>query len=334
MLREEIVSGALQLRSALAEGGILKVLRISAGAAKAETDVKVKNELVLKAFQQFTITSANFSGAASKIQDIMGLSALNSPAFWSALTTPERSREAHEALFSVEFAITHLPKIVELLSQDSMTQEIFLFHGQDLASGRLKLILPESTGAASRPQRIVDALLSISLLYEAFADIDKLPISTLSVIACDAGSDKSFDFLGVADLMKAVKELLLSVWDRVVFFREQQVAHRLELIASSLPIIEKLGDLQRENKIGPEEGELIRRKIVEGVTKFIGSGSTIPGMRERSALDPRVLMAPEPKLLNSSSDPAKNFLNQEEPFDSRGDRDFLDRHQEGNPDTD
>lgn len=38
----------------------------------------------------------------------------------------------------------------------------------------------------------------------------------LSVIGCDSGSDKSFDFLGAAEIVNCVKDIILSFWNKVV----------------------------------------------------------------------------------------------------------------------
>ena len=59
------------------------------------------------------------------------------------------------------------------------------------------------------------------------------------VIACDSGSDKSFDFLGVATVIECVKELILSLWNRVIYFSEYRMSERIKLVAEALPVIEK-----------------------------------------------------------------------------------------------
>jgi len=94
-----------------------------------------------------------------------------------------------------------------------------------------------------------------------------------------------------------VKEIILSLWDRIMFFRERQIAQRVELVAKSLPVINEIWNLENENKIGHEEAELLRIKLIDSVQKFITCGAVIPEMLERSTFDPHELMMPEPKLL-------------------------------------
>jgi hypothetical protein len=322
MLRRELILGAQQLNDALEKSGVLRV--IPRVGRQPTNDAKEQNAPIFNAFRRYSLSSADFSYAARTIKHIMGLDPLDDPSFWASLS--KESKEMYDVYQAMTFTQRYLPLIIGMLQQETIAEmSPLLSVGIGQSPGKLTVILPEPPGTVSRPQRLIDALSSISLLYEAFADLERAPRSDLSVIACDAGSDKSFDFLGLANLMKAVKELLLSVWDRVVFFREQQVAQRLDLIASSLPIIDKLGDLQRENKLGPEECELIRRKIVEGVTKFLTSGSAIPEMGERSNFDPYLLMAPEPKLLTTNSEKDTDASNPEDSPVEKERQEFLDR---------
>jgi len=131
--------------------------------------------------------------------------------------------------------------------------------------------------------------------------MENQPENTLSVVACDSGSDKSFDLLGAAKIITCVKELILSVWDRAVFFREKQVAQRLELMTQSLPILEKVSVLEREGHLAPEQAELVRRGVSEGLRQFLACGAVIPEMVGSSHFEPRQLMAAEPKLLTVGS---------------------------------
>ena len=70
-------------------------------------------------------------------------------------------------------------------------------------------------------------------MYEGCARIHKENENGLSVVAIDSGGDKSFDFLGVAKVMEEIRQIVLDLWDRVVFFRERKFEHRLELITGA-----------------------------------------------------------------------------------------------------
>ena len=52
--------------------------------------------------------------------------------------------------------------------------------------------------------------------------------------------------------------------------------------------------------LSADDGELTRNAIVDGVTKFLSSGSMIKEIRERTTFDERSLMAPEPALASQN----------------------------------
>jgi hypothetical protein len=152
----------------------------------------------------------------------------------------------------------------------------------------------------STPTRLVTVLESIIEIYEVVSDIGDKPSTDLSVVSCDSGSDKAFDFLGLAKTIQEVKEIILGVWDKIIFYKENKVGKNIELIVKALPAIDKIGDMEKKKTISPEKAELLRRKLISGVTKFVDSGSIIPEINDRTYYNPRELMAPQHKMLTSS----------------------------------
>jgi hypothetical protein len=121
----------------------------------------------------------------------------------------------------------------------------------------------------------------------------------LSVVGCDSGSDKTFELMGAAPVIDAVRDLIVSVWDRVVFYRALPAAQRYRQAAESLPVLDLVRERLDAGEMAPEQAELLRRRIVEGTGKFLVSGATIPELQERAYANPRTLMAPAPKLLSA-----------------------------------
>ena len=149
----------------------------------------------------------------------------------------------------------------------------------------------------STPERLILMLEALEGLYQASAQVLKCDISSLSVLSCDSGSDKSFDFLGVAKVIQCVKEIILSFWDRVVYFREDKTEKQLDLIANSLPILKTISDMKTRREIEPESAELLKKQVIESVRKFANAGTTIPEIEKFTTFNPRQLMKPERKLL-------------------------------------
>ena len=55
--------------------------------------------------------------------------------------------------------------------------------------------------------------------------------------------------------------------------------------------------MEKNKKIGNEQAESLKRRIIEGSTKFVKSGAMIPEIEKEAKQNPRQLLAPEPKLL-------------------------------------
>ncbi|MEW8383370.1 MAG: hypothetical protein AB2704_16075, partial [Candidatus Thiodiazotropha taylori] len=163
----------------------------------------------------------------------------------------------------------------------------------------ISVLVVEDKGQFSSPKRLTYALDAISNLYSVFAIIEGEGANDLIVLACDSGSDKSFDFLGLAKLTEQVKETIIAIWDRRVFYRQRHVSESLSLISESLPIIEKISELKESGKLEPEQAELLKRQAIAGATQFIEAGAIIPELEGVSSHSPKQLLKPEPKLLVS-----------------------------------
>lgn len=296
MRRQEIVEGISQVVAALKETNIRKALESALERGRSTADKPIRQE-TLEAFKKYMFAAHQFTPAARRIAEMFKLDVLEDPSFWATLTI-DANEPVHSVYSNIHFTVEYLPRLIELLQPEG--RRLIQQGGPDEAAGPvLTLMLPEGEHEFSRPQRISEALMGVTYLYEAVATMESIPENSLLVLTCDSGSDKSFDLFGAAKVITGVKEIILSLWDRIVFYREEKVAHRLELVTASLPILEKLSQLQNDNAIEPEQAELLRRKIVDGVSQFVTSGATIPEMGGRSHVDPRQLMAPEPKLLTT-----------------------------------
>ena len=157
---------------------------------------------------------------------ILELDILLEPSFWASIfkfadkmsssdAEDARSLPRHEldvgflfkASSSIRFAKEYLPKIIDLLSQKYKSDII----GKDKSlpddlKGKeiLTVILTEEDRNFSSPERITVILDSISKLYSAVAELKGLKAGDLSVLSCDSGSDKSFDFLGAGKVISEV----------------------------------------------------------------------------------------------------------------------------------
>jgi hypothetical protein len=298
MRRSEIIEGVRQVVDAINESNILSAFKHILTNQK-NTD---KNAQFLAALRKYAIAAHNFNYAARRVVTIFNLDILEDPTFWAA-ATDTTARISSRVWERVDFAHKYAPQIIELLNREYSNSaqnnaEPIISNGKEMKL--LSVTIFENDKRLSSPQRLINVLESVNTFYTVCAYIHEESPDTLSVVACDSGSDKSFDFLGVAKLIECVTQLIENMWDRVVFFREKQLEVRMDLINKSLPIYEKLDELEKGKKMAPELAEKLRRNISSGVNKFIESGASIPEVDARSTYNSRSLLSPVQKLLVSA----------------------------------
>jgi len=292
--REEILAGISQVVAALRQTAVSNAIK----GMLSPRDESMHRPEALEGFKQYLLAAQRYNSVAETVAKTFGFDRLVDAKFWTA----KSNEELHRFYFKLQSAEELLPRLAELIRPEegrlASTDTAAPEKGRDSI---LTLVLPEEAHQHSRPERISQVLLGITAIYEVLATMEAAPENTLVVLGCDSGSDKSFDLLGLSKIVVGVKEIILSLWDRIVFHRELQVAQRLEVISASLPVLEKLSVMEKQEKFGPEQAELLRRKILEGINQFVSSGATIPEMAARGQFEPRKLMAPAPKLLTTGS---------------------------------
>lgn len=168
------------------------------------------------------------------------------------------------------------------------------------------ILIEKDEHEISNPDRLISVLVGVKLLYQVAAHLEGLSDSDLGVIGCDSGSDKSFDFIGAGGSIHRVKEIILSAWDRVIFYQEHKMEKRIEIIAKTLPVIEEIN--KKKKKLGVEQAKLLERAAMDGIRKILESGAMIPEIQEKTSYNPRELLAPQPKLLTHQDPPEESSV--------------------------
>ncbi|MBV8897593.1 MAG: hypothetical protein JO051_13865 [Acidobacteriaceae bacterium] len=293
MRRIEIAATIMRVIAAVEESGLANL----AERAREPRGDRPIGEF-LEVFRRFSELSRFFGPAERELLDIFDLEDLETNAFWQeVIVTGLESPPVRSAMIGVNRLRNYLPRVVRLFQNDAAKAYEAVSQNRLPNSGVLSAILIEDRGQASRPARIIDAIRSITQMYEVCATLVNAEPDSLSVIGCDSGSDKSFDFLGVSSAIQALKELILGIWDRTVFYRQARNEANLNQALKSLGVIEEISRLQSEGKIDHEHGERLKHQAVTGAAAFINCGMLIPEIADHASYDPRVLLAPQPKLL-------------------------------------
>ena len=162
--------------------------------------------------------------------------------------------------------------------------------------GLLTVILNEDAEKNSSPDRFVQMFEAINLFYESFAILEKKD-SKIVLADCDSGDAKSFDFLGDKRIITLMKELILELWDRVMFNREKQLESRIDSISNDLLIFDAIQELEKNKSLKQVEAKAVRDQIQQGAVRFIATGATIPEMDQHTTFIPKALMTPQAKLV-------------------------------------
>ena len=291
MTRDEITSSAEQLVKAIESAGISELTDINA-------EQKTLQDYLLS-FKEYNILAEQFSDGALYLESALGFSQLRDPNPWIEMSKQDASK--------AESPFHHLPGILDTLSSISNLlaneKESVIERGNQTLT---LIVLGSSTSNGSPPSRICEAIESIELFYQACGYLNKTPDSDLSVFSCDSGKDMYFDIQGDAQLIEAVKDLILSIWERVVFYRNRSLQDRISLLTNSLPALDSIAELEMNGSLSASEGERVRTAIAEGAKKFLSSGAIIKEIRNHSTFDERSLMALDKKAPKENNGHAKN----------------------------
>jgi hypothetical protein len=255
---------------------------------------------IMHIFQRYAVAAHAFGAVERKVAELFDLQHLAEPDFWASIIfRPMRGPESQAFIESAVRGAKGLASLQELVAPEAIEIPAPSAGQPATALERFSIIVIEDKGRLSRPARLVNVLQGVTSLYDIHAFLLSLPADTLLVAACDSGSDKAFDFLGVAKAIEALKETILSLWDRVVFFRERKLLVNVRLVAEALPVLAEISALAERKAIDPEQAEILRRQVIDGATQLVEAGAIMPELAAPTHRDFRALAVPEPKLLGA-----------------------------------
>lgn len=295
MQRRTITEGFRRLVDDLDRTGVVKALDQAYEGFRKE-GVKANIKVPLEPFKRFALLFESYDQPTREIARIFEVDVIADTSIWEALV----SEAARDAVLELRMRLRPLhnqaPKILALLSRDYELGPVSKESKQPTEK-LLTVTLVENENQESSPSRLVHLLEGVSDLYSGFATLGGAADNDLKVVGCDSGSDKSFDFLGAAEIIKQVRIFIVQLFDRVVFYRQTRMQVGLDLISQSLPIMDEIENLKNKGTITPEAAEIAKRKIFSGATKFVESGAITDDMNAAASHSPRLLMRPETRLL-------------------------------------
>lgn len=311
MLRSELMQATVDLCALIDRLKLKEVLQ----AAFQKT--RLDGLVALTTFSQLDAWYSGASPAVHKLVRIFDLNDLFSPIFWAQSVKnsddssggPPRIKVA-EIFNTVRFTRDKAPLFVAMLARDGDPPSIE--PSTDITapqtSNVIRVMMAEDAGESSTPERVVEVMKSLTELYTALAILHGEVENGLSVIGCDSGSTKVFDFRGSGELIREIKNLIIDTYREVAFRKESKDSINLENAAKRLAILERVAELRDKQALSHEAAGRIERGIVSGLTKFFDAGLVIPEIHAIQLPQPESLLRPEGKYLlspPSDSPPAK-----------------------------
>ena len=297
MLRSEIVSSIDELNEALEECNLVQLFR-NIGEEGGRAAPRISSAIIDSA-QKYSRISSSFETETQRLVEILDLEVLEEADFWARVMHGEESRPlVHDMIRKLSYARDVLPRLKEVISQEaSLEFEKYSIEGRE----RIEILLFEEE-KVSKPSRIAKTLDGVEGLYSVCAAIEEESSSELTVAALDSGSDMSISLLGNTEPIKRLKEIILSVWDRVILHREKKVEERISAIKKSLPVYEEISKLEDNGSMKEERAEKMRAVLDENVSKIVETGAVSSEVQDQTHYRPRKIMSPEQKLLTGKDE--------------------------------
>lgn len=209
MRRADLINGAATVRAAIEHCEIFPIIeKMMDRRHNTKAEAGGFNSDLLIALQRYSLSEAKFGKVERQIALIMGLEHLANPKFWPQLLIVEQG----PPVFEIRRALYHfrdfLPKFLNLIEQDFVE---VMKHNPNKAPSNFQgkalvtVIIVEEKDSFSNPRRVIETLEAMELFYNAVSILNgESAEQKMILLACDSGSDKSFDFLGLAKLVEMV----------------------------------------------------------------------------------------------------------------------------------
>lgn len=301
MRREVLEKAAIKIRDDLQSSGMADMLKrgIEAFQRPSTKDDSRTAWLDLGIIAEYVGRAKTYSETEIYISSVLDIERLTETAIWQKMFLEPNPSFLFSVNTSAKNAINFLPQIISLLQREYGSSDSPELKSSDLA---VQTVVLSSEGRSlSSPRRIIELLSSVEIMYAAIAEANNVSVDTLAVVAMDSGSEKSFDFLGVAKVMEQFKETLQWLFNVVAYHKQNATIRNLQVASETLSVIAELGKLENDGALTGEQASRVRHSLFSGLEKFAGTGAYIPEM-EMGQQAPAQLMRPQPRLLTGPAE--------------------------------
>ena len=290
MLRRDVLTAIEEVRSALSSSHAGSTIR----KASDDTEESARDD-VFHAISTFKVHRSNFSPAAESLLQALDLTFLGEASFWDILLADDKRISENRAQ-KVDSAYEALGQLEEFLEYDDVRSN-FGFSEDRLC----RIVLLDDSDEGTRVERVRDTIEGIRQIYQACAAISGTPKEDIRLLSLDSGSNKSFDFLGVAEAMNSLNDLLTSFWDRVLFLDAHKASARAKAIDDTLPVLREIAEMRDNENLSEREAEKLRQTAMNGIEMIGDSGAVTEMIRSNDDRDTKSISSDRRKLLEDST---------------------------------
>lgn len=256
---------------------------------------------LFSAYQEYIRRTSAYDSNHLYILSVFDLNDLLNPDWWHRVVVePDALQHYWPIRQSISFVIDQAPKLITMISQKGVEEalkEKSLSQVEKSNFEPFSIVLIEDDEENSKPERIIQCLDAVDKIYKTLAEIRGLSSESLVILACDSGSDKSFDFLGVADLVREIRKCFAGLFNYRLLNRQVQTSANIALLSQALPIVAEIDELRKAGSLTDEQAERLRHTLLKSASQFLECGAITSDM-ENQQNSPRLVMRPEPKLLS------------------------------------
>ena len=262
-------------------------------------DGSFNTEIDLSVITSYITRVSSYDSDTHSAISILDIDNAGLPEFWQSQIKEPDPPSIFSLRSKIKAATNFLPRFAELLKREYGTNTNYDDSARSTTDGVeiQTVILSDEGDALSSPTRLIELLQSMREIYAAVAEIESLPIDGIAVVGLDSGSEKSFDFLGVARVMSEIRALLQFLYTTVAMHRQNITIKNLAVMAEAIPLIQKLDKLKHDNVVDEESASRIRHNLLSNLERFSSVGAYTPEMRKVRDTSPALVMRPQPRLL-------------------------------------
>ncbi|MFC3229908.1 hypothetical protein ACFOGJ_21840 [Marinibaculum pumilum] len=300
MRRTEIIAAAEAVDRLLEQTGIAALAAAAAGLAGSGDGMALADR-VFDVYGRAAAETGRLTAAERHVLHSFGMQAMLDRDWWrSAMSEAAAGRAGALNALALQIRAfrTARPALQALVAPTTIAEHVQGGAEDQAKLDGLMLLLIDDAQHRSTPERLIAALSAVSTFYRVAARLEGHGEADLTVLGLDSGNDKSIELVGLAKVIAAVREIILSVYRRAAAYADLTGQERLQQIKADLPVLHDLG------RLGAEQAEIFRRSLGQAVDDFVAAGTLIPEMLDLAGPAARQVMTPERKLLAQPSSAA------------------------------